>query len=413
MPGFFRALLVLIAVLPGLMTAQRIWAAFPGSIVTPNNSTVLQDYIIMWVSGRTALAGHTPLLFTTASFNEQIATLLQPGLDMVYWVYPPTMILLSTPLALLPPLPSMAVWTALTLGLLWAGLRLTKLPLSTRAAVACSPAVLETVFDGQNGSLMTACAIGAITQAQRRPWLAGLCMSVAVLKPQMAIVAPVCVLAAWRWRAILWAGLFASAWMGLAALCFRPSVWVDYFTQVLPTARYVFLGFDKVPFGTLYMQELMVTPFAAFRAAGCGVVLAQLLQVAATALVLGLLGYHAFRARRDGAPPPLALALASVPLVTPYAMTYDMIGPTAAAAMLLQARPANVLRGVAIAAWVWPGLALYAGLFLQPGLGSVVFAGLLVAILVHARRGRTAPAVSEPASPPPSPHATAQWSPAT
>ena len=290
----------------------------------------------------------------------------------------------------------MAVWTLLTLGLLWAALRLTGLPLSLRAAVACSPAVIETVVDGQNGSLLTACAIGAITQAQRRPWLAGLCMSVAVLKPQMAIVAPVCLLAAWRWRAILWAGLFASGWVVLAALCFGPSVWVDYVTRVLPTARFVFLEFDKVPFGTLYMQELMVTPFALFRAAGAGVVPSQLLQVAATVAVLGLLGYHAARSRRAEAPAPLALALASVPLVTPYAMTYDMIGPTVAAAMLLQSRPAPLLRVVAVTAWAWPGLALYAGVFWQPGLGAIAFAGLLAAILVHARRSRTTSLVNEP-----------------
>ena len=55
-------------------------------------------------------------------------------------------------------------------------------------------------------------------------------------------------------------------------------MWVDYVTRVLPTARFVFLEFDKVPFGTLYMQELMVTPFALFRAAGTGVVPSQLLQ---------------------------------------------------------------------------------------------------------------------------------------
>ena len=60
---------------------------------------MLQDYIVVWISGRTALAGQTPLLAATETFNAQIAALLQPGLDMVYWVYPPTMLLLSTPLA--------------------------------------------------------------------------------------------------------------------------------------------------------------------------------------------------------------------------------------------------------------------------------------------------------------------------
>jgi hypothetical protein len=390
-------LFVLLAAIPSGVTAQRIWGAFPDSIVTPNRATVLQDYIVMWVSGRTALSGQTSLLATTPTFNTQIAALIQPGLDMVYWVYPPTMMLFSAPLALLPPLPSMALWTILTLGVLWAALRLTGLPLFARAMVMWCPAVLENGLDGQNGALLAACAIGGITQAQRRPWLAGLCMSVAVLKPQMAVVAPVCALAAWHWRAILCAGLFASAWITAAALCFGSSVWVDYVTSILPIARTLFLQFDRLPFGTLYFQELMVTPFAAFRAAGSSTSAAQALQLAVTVLVLGGVARFALEASRAGAPPPLGLALASIPLATPYAMSYDMIGPAVAAALLLQSRPSTPLRVVAALAWVWPGLAIYVGALVTPGLGALVFAGLVAAVLIGARRpdkGAASPDVS-------------------
>ena len=410
-PRSIRAFLVLLAAIPTLATAQRIWEAFPGSIVTFNRATVLQDYIVMWVSGRTALAGQASLLATTASFNAQIAALIQPGLDMNNWVYPPTMLLLSMPLALLPPLPSMALWTLLTLGVLWLALRLTGLPLFARAMVLCSPAVLENMLGGQNGALMTACAIGGITQARRRPWLAGLCLSVAVLKPQMAVVAPVCVLAAWHWRAILWAGLFALVWVVTATLCFGASVWPDYVTSIVPIARNLLLEFDGLPFGTLHLQDMMVTPFAAFRAAGCSPGLSQSLQLVATVIMLAVLACRAFKASRAGAP-PLALALASTPLVAPYAMSYDMIGPTVAAALLLQSRPAHLACGIAALAWLWPGLAIYVGNLLVPGLGAVVFAGLVVAVLVGPTDSEAGAVASGPASPCRFPHATGRWSPA-
>jgi hypothetical protein len=377
----------LLALLPTLVTAAKIWSAFPSSLVTANQATVLQDYIVMWVSGRLALAGQTSLLATYDGFGTAITALFGPGVEPAQWFYPPHMLLLSTPLSLLPPLGSMAVWLALTGGALWLVMRAAGLPLAARAATMLSPAFWENVVDGHNGALLTAGVIGSLTWAQRRPALAGLCLSVLALKPQMALVVPVCLLAARSWRALGWGTFFALAWAVATSACFGLAPWAEYLHFVIPQAR-EHLTIDEVPFGSLYYQKLIVTVFAAARGFGAGVLTAQSLQACATIAP----------ASHQAASPAawrLPMALALIPLATPYAMTYDMIGPSLAAALLMtvpgQTRPALC---AAALAWIWPGLSVYVGTAGMPGLGALVYAGLAAALWQSAQDRRVAVAAA-------------------
>jgi len=49
-------------------TVRRVWSAFPGSIVTPAHATVLQDTIVVAISGRMAIAGQVAALATPAAW---------------------------------------------------------------------------------------------------------------------------------------------------------------------------------------------------------------------------------------------------------------------------------------------------------------------------------------------------------
>jgi len=393
LPRKLIVLFLLFVTLPTLRTARTVWSAFPGSLLTPNHATVIQDYIVMWVSGRIALVGDTQALATMEGFNGWVAALLGPGIDTYYWLYAPHMLLLSAPLAMLPPFLSLAVWTALTLGLLWIAMCLAGVPMLARAAVALSPAALENMVDGQNGALLTAGMVGGLALAGRQPWLAGLFVSVLTLKPQLAVVVPVCLIASRNWRTAAWALLFSAGWVGLSLLCFGAGPWWDYATSIVPQAKALHLGLDTVPFGTLYLQNLVVTPFAAVRGAGGSPVLAQAAQACVTLAVLALV-WRLWAPRSTAAPVMrLVFALAAVPLVTPYAMTYDMIGPALACALMLSAGPVSRASLYAVAlAWVWPGLSLYVGAgFGMPGLGAGAFALLAMAAWRQAWSGELAP----------------------
>lgn len=383
---------LLLMALPTLRTARTVWSAFPDSSLTPNHATVIQDYIVMWVSGRIALAGETHALATMESFNGWIAALLGAGIDTYYWLYTPHMLLLSAPLAMFPPFTSLVIWTALTLSLLWTAMRLAGIPMLIRAAMLLSPAALENAVDGQNGALLTAGMVGGLALAGRQPWLAGLFVSALTLKPQLAVVVPVCLLASRSWRTVGWASLFSASWIGVSLLCFGLDPWWDYATAIVPQAKALHLGLDTVPFGTLYLQNLVVTPFAAVRSAGGNSTLAQGVQAFITLVVLALV-WRLWSPRSTATPTMrLAFALAVVPLATPYAMTYDMIGPALACALIVSAGP--VSRGmlyVVVFAWAWPGLSFYVGAgFGVPGLGAGVFALLATAVWHQARSSEPA-----------------------
>jgi hypothetical protein len=304
------------------------------------------------------------------------------------------MLLLSAPLSLLPPLSSMAVWLVLTGGLLWVVMRAAGFPLAARAATMVSPAFWENAFDGHNGALLTACVIGSLTWARRRPALAGLCLSVLTLKPQMALIVPVCLLAARSWRALGWAAAFSLGWVATTLAWFGVKPWLDYLEFVIPQAR-EHLTIDQVPFGFLYYQNLVVTVFAAARGFGAGVITAQTAQACATVVAVGLAARAWWARDIMRADWQLPMALTLIPLATPYAMTYDMIGPSLAAACLMaHPAPSRIAIYAAALAWAWPGLSFYAGAMLVPGLGALVYAALAAAVWQagQVRRAEVAPA---------------------
>ena len=370
-----------IATLPTLCTAARIWSGYPQTPLTANHATVVQDYLVMWVAGRSAAAGDAAALAGTAAFNAQVSALLGPGIDQYYWLYSPLMLLLAVPFAALPLMAGFAAWGAAGAAALWLALRLAGLARPLCAALLLSPAALESAVDGQNGALLAAGVVGALALPRRLAWLGGLSASLLVLKPQVALAVPVALAAVRNWPVILWALAFAAAWAALSVLCFGAAPWLDYARVIIPEARAVHLGMDTVPFGTLYLQNLVVTPFAALRSAGVAPPGALLAQGAVSAAVLA----GVWRIWSEGGPGlavRLAFTGAAIPLATPYAMTYDMIVPSLAC--LLMAPAATTARGLlypAVLAWVWPGLALYAGAGLGvPGLGALVYASLALAI---------------------------------
>jgi alpha-1,2-mannosyltransferase len=105
----------------------------------------------------------------------------------------------------------------------------------------------------------------------RRPVLAGVVLSLIVLKPQLAVLVPLCLLVAGRWR-ILFAWLGSSAVIGVVALLMLGGDGLQRYRDVLslasqwaPTRTFAVAG----PLGLgpqLYAVEVVVVVIAAFAA---------------------------------------------------------------------------------------------------------------------------------------------------
>ncbi len=72
---------------------------------------------------------------------------------------------------------------------------------------AAFPPVFVAAVIGQNSFLMAALLIGGLVLMRTRPFIAGLVLGCLILKPQMALLLPVAVLAARQWRTMFGAAL--------------------------------------------------------------------------------------------------------------------------------------------------------------------------------------------------------------
>ena len=197
-----------------------------------------------------------------------------------YWqpfINPPPLAWLATPLLAFPFEAALVFWSALLVLAAWFAWRLAAPgPRLTRLAhLALFIGVFPTAFGlvvGQPVALVAGVvAISWWLAEHRRPVLAGVVLSLVVLKPQLALLVPLCLFVAGRWR-IFFAWLAASALIGVVALVLLGADGVQRYRDVLalasqwaPTRSFAVAG----PFGVgpqLYVVEAIVVLVAAVAA---------------------------------------------------------------------------------------------------------------------------------------------------
>jgi hypothetical protein len=343
------------------------------------------DFIGFWAASRFALEGHPSWTYDPA-LQEAAIKALRPHADPGYpFFYPPTFLLLCLPLALLPYYAALAAWLGASFLLLYTGLiRL----LPQRWAILpilAFPGSLINLGHGQNGFLTAACLVWSVVLSPARPFLAGMCLGVLVIKPHLILAAPVALLAGGRWRMI--AGGIASG-LGLCGLSWAvlgTASWRAFLTAS-PIARAV-LEQGQVEYGKY--QSL----FAGIRLLHGGVVLAYSLQGLLAACVCLVL----IRVCRVAAARPAGVAFcAGTLLCTPYLLDYDLvclapvIAWVAAEAQLSGWRPWE--KTALLAAYLLPLVARPLALDLGVPVAPLVMIALLAVVarrVVHA----SAPAI--------------------
>jgi hypothetical protein len=194
----------------------------------------------------------------------------------IYWqpyLNPPPLAWLITPLLAMPFGTAILFWSALLVAAALLAWRLAApgTGLTRYAHLALFVGLFPTAFGlmvGQPVVLVAAAAAGSWWLAEhKRPVLAGLVLSLIALKPQLALLVPVCLLVAGRWK-IFGAWLVASAVIGAVALVLLGPDGVQRYRDVLslasqwePTRRYAIAG----PLGLgpqVYVVEALVVAVA-------------------------------------------------------------------------------------------------------------------------------------------------------
>lgn len=354
------------------------WVAMTGGRLTdPAGRPIGTDFASFHAASALALAGRPEAAYDVAAHAAaQWATTGASGFYFAFF-YPPTFLLAVLPLAALPYLAALAAWLGLTGGLYGMALRRLAGPAVPGLAMFAFPAVLVNAGHGQNGLLSAALFGFAAAFLDRRPALAGVCIGLLCYKPHLAILAPVALAAAGRWRAFGAAAATVAAMVALSALAFGPQTWRGFLAG-LPLAH------EALEHG-LVGSEKMVSAFAAVRLLGGSITLAHGVQ-GVVALATAFLLARAARGA-DGAAIGALLAAAAT-LGSPFLLDYDLtILALPLAWAFAQAQRTGFLpweKTVLGAAFLLPILARSVATLLWLPVGPIVCAALFAVVLRRA-----------------------------
>jgi len=297
------------------------------------------DFSDIYAGGSYALDGTAAKAFDPALQHAREQAIFGPDTPFYGWHYPPFLLFVAAPLALLPYTAALAVWQAATLLLYLAMLFvvLGSVPLRPEPGAAtladrklwlllalAFPAVFVNLTHGHNGFLTAALIGTALAVLDRRPALAGLLFGLLSYKPQFGLLIPLVLLLSGRWRAFGAAALTVLALALATTLAFGVEIW-RAFLDSMPFTRGVL---EQGSIGWYKMQSV----FAWVRMWGGGVPLAYLVQgavAAALALALGWL----WRSKAAFPLQAAGLIVASI-LATPYSLDYDFVALAPAIAWL-------------------------------------------------------------------------------
>lgn len=348
--GFGHGLFVGVALLPAFLVGLILWVLPVEQLSADRTALAARDYTVFWAAGKLA-AGHAfAVLADPVRLTEVLRAWFGAALPDQIWPYPPPTLLLAVPWALLAFKPGFLLYTAVGPLLLWAALRAGGLPIASCTAVLLSPAVADNALAGQNGSLTAALLLGGLLVVDRRPLLAGILLGSLVLKPQLGILVPVCLLAGGRWQALLSAGLTAAALVLASLHLFGPEAWTEFLFQARPAAS----AYLETPWQGSPAQLIFASTFMAARSLGASVPLAYGAQAAVTLLCAGL-GWRIWRLKAVAPALRMAVTAALAMAAAPWIHSYDM-PPLAVAVAVLLPFAGTAWRPVLGFAWLWPGL---------------------------------------------------------
>jgi hypothetical protein len=304
-------------------------------IIGPRNGAPGTDYMVFWEAVRGARAGDLTLLADpvamTARINAQFRDIIESPVPLHPWLYPPTFLLALLPFATLPLRPSYALfmiasWLLVLLaGWRWAG------PPGRRAAwliaLALAPGASNNVLSGQNAFLTLALLFGGISLLGRRDIAAGALLGLLSFKPQLAVLAPVALIALGNWRALAAAAASAALAAAASAAVFGLAPWQDWLGRMI---------INGAPGDSAWVESGRLwgtSVWTCARLLGAPGWLANAAQGAAALLAAGAV-WRAFRRPLDPAL-RLAVLLTAIVFAAPHCSQYDLLLLNASVLLLL------------------------------------------------------------------------------
>ncbi|KWR89531.1 glycosyltransferase family 87 protein [Cupriavidus sp. IDO] len=378
-----RTYSAVVLILFGLLMAA--WGWHSKGFTDGNVSRPGTDFAVFWSASYLALSEGPVHAYDVAKHFEVMSAFgpLSANSGIVLpWLYPPTFLLMALPFALLPVVFSYLLFVVGTVyiylravgDLLGAG---TVFRRGLWLPILGSPAVIISAVLGQNSMLTAALAAGAVCLLGRRPIVAGVLIGLLAIKPQLALLMPVALIAGRHVRTLLSAVWTVVLFAGVSvAVCGWETI--PAFLHSTAWARENLL--DGTPHGWYGMPSVL----AAARLAGLGTAAAYAIQGMATLVAAASVAYVWSRTRE--APLRAAVLTAAALLATPYVRHYELTWMGIAIAGLVGDGIRHGLSGrertLLLVAWFLPLFENANPLMGMPQIGPVVSA-LLVIVAVR------------------------------
>lgn len=315
------------------------------------------DFINFWSGAYLAWHGRVTEIYNPTAFHAFEQSVASASLGAYHYSYPPVLLLLTAPLAILPYVPALLAWLAAGWYAFYRALRLAMPGHGALLLALAAPAVFINAVGGQNGTWTAALFGGGLSLLGRRPLLAGGLLGLLIYKPQLGLLIPVALLAGRHWRAFAAAGAVAGALLAVSAIWLGTDVWAEYLRN-LGVLRQMILE-D----GTGVWHRF-VSVFVGARRLGAPVEAAYVIQAAAGALACIAVAWVWFGEAPAGV--KNAVLVLGTCLATPYLQDYDLVV------------------GVLAVAWLWQCPVPYASdRVLQISAGLLLLLPLVAAALAH------------------------------
>jgi hypothetical protein len=370
--GAIAVALGLIGVMAWLGLQARDW-------LLPNGQPVFGDFIAFWGAGRAALDGAVAQVHDAHALQAYQREAV-PGLPVLAgWNSPPTFLLIAAVLGAMPFPVAALVWLGAGAALyLFAA---SEVLADKRALIFALtlPAALYHIGSVQTGLVIAGASGLALYWLDRRPLAAGALVAVLAIKPHMALLWPIFLVATGRWRAFAAAALSTGAFVLLGGLVFGFDAYAR-FLENLPATQGLITG-----------QRVATPAYASLYGNLIGLGIAQPIAMSLHALsAIGALLAAVFAFRRGDTPTQGAALCAATLLVLPYSFFYDFTLLAVGAALLgaPRGRFETMAFGLAWAA----GLSLVLGYAVQLPLGAIAAWCVLISAALRARSAAYLPA---------------------
>jgi hypothetical protein len=375
-------LLLVLAAIGGLYLSLGLYfgavVAIP-PFVNRSGTATGGDFVAFWAATTLAAGGDPAAAYDPATFSNLIMS-VAPTIDRPNpWSYPPIVLLMLRPLGWLDPVPALAQWY-LVIG----GAALATVRVATGRWTACAwalvfPPVVQSLINGQNGTITALLLASFLTFFRRAPWAAGVALGLLAYKPHFALVPACLALALGAWRVLGCAAITAAVLVAASLAVDGAAPWAGFIAQ--SQAQLALFTSGHLPIYRL------VTPFALLYTGGVPVALALAVH-GAIALAVIAATIVTWRRTDDALPRALSLTLAAV-LVTPYAYDYDLAVLLVPAALLLRRDAPFALDEVAmrwmVAMAVAPLLALVVAAGRNIPLAPLALVWALAVVALHPR----------------------------